>query len=184
MKEDTSCRHPDCVYRTGPHDNTGNCNYSTITGHCRIVGLPPRLQLPCNCPYYMTSGIPLPEPKPLTTRDKALAMYETGATDREVEAALGWHKGRMCALRRQLGLPVNKDVRETVYDWDKARAAYDSGANDQRIARLLGCCVSSVWRWREKNELPPNKEYIRKENVNEDQSTGRAVREGQEPGAL
>ncbi len=57
MKENERCRHPDCEFRASenPHD-TGNCNYSLITGKCRTVGLPERLTLPCNCPRYVPRG--------------------------------------------------------------------------------------------------------------------------------
>ena len=156
MTDDERCRHPDCVYRNRTNVySQGQCAYLEMTGHCRIAGLPERRQLPCNCPRYISDGT---SPVELITRsihDEALALYRVGATDREMETALGRRRGWACQWRHKRNLPVNRDQMGggTRYDWDAARKLYDEGACDQEIMELLGCSQTTVHQWRAREGL-------------------------------
>lgn len=156
MTDDTSCRHPDCIYRNrGKAYVYGNCKYLDMTGHCRTAGLPERLRLPCNCPRYIPDGT---DPVELMTRtwvDEALSFYRAGATDREIEEVLELPHGKFTRYRNKKRLPVNKAKRADHYDWERGLALYSRGLVDREIAELLGCTTSAVRNWRDKNELPP-----------------------------
>lgn len=177
MTEDERCRHPDCIYRA-PKGEKHGCNYLYMTGHCRTVGLPPRLQLPCNCPRYIPDGTSPTEIITRDWRDEALGLYNAGATDHEIAEALGISYDRVNRWRREKGLPLHPARKGSAFDWEKVEELYRHGANDIQIAQELGCSVSSVWRWRYKYELFPNYKK-RRARTNENQSTGCAVQQDQ-----
>ena len=163
MREDERCIHPDCIYRAKYASDkglsvAGNCNYMAMNGKSRIAGLPDRLQLPCNCPEYVPNVTDPELYKQKTWQDKALALYNAGATDREIAQACGKESQRVGEWRRKLGLPLHPDRKGTDprFDWKQARELYRRGYNDREIAEALGCGVSTVWRWRFKYELFPN----------------------------
>ena len=159
MKESERCRHPDCVYRNhGDPDATGRCRYWMLTGKCRTVGLPKRLTLPKNCPYYAPDGT---SPKPVLTewREKAWALYEAGATDKEIAAAVGKTPIQVGNYRRkEWKAPPNPDKKGpgTRFDWKKAKELHRRGLNDAQIAREIGCSPSTVRNWRFKQNLFSN----------------------------
>lgn len=160
MQEHERCRHPDCVYRNRRDPvNMGRCNYLELTGRSRTAGLPEELRLPCNCPCYEGNGEPAAQPEE-DWREKALRLYEAGATDSEIAEALGFARERVGKWRRRtLKKPPNKDRRGTEprFDWKRARELYRQGLNDLQIARELKCHASTVWQWRNKNGLPVNR---------------------------
>lgn len=158
MTEDERCRHTDCIYRSRETGVWANgCEYLRSTGKSRIKGLSERLQLPCNCPYYIPDGTSPAEIITRDCRDEALALYKAGATDREIDRALGKHKGWACSWRNRATppLPVNRDRMGTGerYDWEAARKLYDEGACDAEIMELLGCSQTAVCSWREREGL-------------------------------
>ena len=159
MTDDERCRHPDCIYRNQAKEGVWahGCDYLRITGKSRIKGLPDRLQLPCNCPYYTPDGTSPVEILTRNKEDEALALYNAGATDREIDTALGKQKGWACRWRnrQQPQLPVNRDQMGSGmrYDWDAARKLYDEGACDKEIMRLLGCSQTTVHQWRAREGL-------------------------------
>ena len=157
MDDETSCRHPDCIYRNrGEAYVYGNCKYLDMTGHCRTAGLPERLRLPCNCPRYIPDGT---DPVKLMTRtwvDEALSFYRAGATDREIEQTLGLPHGRFTRWRNARRLPVNKEPPRYHFDWERGLALYRAGENDREIAEALGCTVSAARNWRDRLGLPAN----------------------------
>ena len=187
MTDDERCRHPDCVYRNRTNVySQGQCAYLEMTGHSRIAGLPERLQLPCNCPRYISDGT---SPVELITRsihDEAMALYRVGATDREMEEALGRRRGWACRWRHSVEppLPVNRDQMGggMRYDWEVARRLYDEGACDQEIMELLGCTQTTVYNWRAREGLPIHPAWdrraIRKARKEADSHT--SVRAGSE----
>ena len=162
------CIHPDCIYRNrGDPDRTGNCNYFSMTGTCRISGLKPPQQEPENCPRYVPDGTTPPVPgndwKPEATR-----LYLAGATDREIAEAVGVKYDTVQHWRyNTLKRPANPSVKGPAakFDWEKAQELYRHGKNDQEIAHELGCSPSSVWRWRTKYELFPNAKRRKKEEM-------------------
>lgn len=184
MTNSELCRRSDCCYWNRAYNDPVRCSYMEITGKSRIKGLPPRLQLPCNCPYYLPNGDPSKAEEGPDEKQTAYKLYLAGATDREIDAALGWKRGRACSWRRRNSLPVNpegRDGKKPVYDWDAARRAYDEGASDGEIMALLGCTRGTVYYWRQKNGLPLHPEWERKrelkrkergEDKHEDQSAG------------
>ncbi len=158
MTEETHCVHPECIYRAAGHGTAGACDYLTVTGKSRIKGLPPKLQLPCNCPYYIPDGTERerePE-KEKSWQEKAAALHRAGATDREIAAALDLKKDTVRVWRYRHGLPVNRDRMGDGehFDWTKARELYDEGACDTEIMELLGCSRSTVYKWRDREGLP------------------------------
>jgi len=164
MSEMTRCIRPDCIYRCHSMNGGNQCDYLTITGKSRIKGLPERLQLPCFCPRYVPDGT---EQAPVVWddwRERALALYQDGATDRQIEAALGLKKGAACAWRHKNRLPLHPDIKGSgeKYDWKKARALYNAGASDMDIMRELGCSQGAVFGWRWRNKLPVNPSWYRR----------------------
>lgn len=165
MKEHERCRHPDCIYRNhADPEMSGRCHYWMITGRCRIVGLPERLQLPCNCPYYEPGG---GKPKPALSdwREKAWALYEAGATDKEIAEAVGKSVITVRDYRRRAwAAPPNPDKKGpgTRFDWKKAKELHRRGLNDAQIAREIGCSPSTVRNWRFKQNLFSNDQRGRK----------------------
>jgi len=98
VKKDTSCRHPDCIYRTqGENTKWWNCDYLTITRKCRTAGLSAEEAKPCNCKKY----IPRSETK---WEKKAQAMYNAGASDEEIAEATGksYNTVRLWRYRKKL----------------------------------------------------------------------------------
>ena len=168
MTEEERCRHPDCIYRATRTNEKGsykggNCNYLTMTGRSRIKGEPGRLSLPCFCTEYVPSGQP-PQKQKADWKDKALDLYNAGATDREIAEALGVKRDSVCAWRHRVGLPLHRDRMGpvTTIDWKRARELHRQGLNDREIAEAIGCGVNAVWRWRYKYELFPNSHGGRK----------------------
>ena len=157
MTDDERCRHPDCIYRNQAKEGVWahSCDYLRITGKSRIKGLPDRRQLPCNCPHYIPDGTSPVEILTRNKEDEALALYNAGATDREIEEALGRRRGWACQWRHKRNLPVNRDQMGggMRYDWDAARKLYDEGACDKEIMRLLGCSQTAVYQWRAREGL-------------------------------
>ncbi len=158
MSEATRCIRPDCIYRCHSASGRNQCDYLTITGKSRIKGLPPKLQLPCNCPRYEPDGT---EQAPVVWddwRERALALYLDGATDRQIEAELRLKKGAVCAWRHRNRLPLHPDTRGSgeKYDWKRARALYDAGACDVEIMQAIGCSQGAVVSWRSRNRLAVN----------------------------
>ena len=192
MTEKERCQHRDCFYLDKGYYGTRICNYMEITGKSRIAGLPPRLQLPCNCPYYLPNGDPVKAGEAPDEKETAYKLYLAGATDREIDTALGWKSGRACTWRRRNSLPVNpegRDGKKPVYDWEAARRAYDEGASDGEIVALLGCTRGTVYYWRQKNRLPLHPEWERKrelkrkergEDKHEDQSAGGPLQQAED----
>ena len=164
MTEDTSCVHPDCVYRrrNGDLQNLGypgRCMYALMTGHSRIAGLSPEEQLPCNCPRYVSDGTtPAPTAGP-GWKEQAEKLYREGKTDREIAEAVGVGHSTVQSWRsKRLKMPPNPDKRGTkpIFDWKRAEELYRKGMNDIEIGKALGCSTTAVWRWRYKHELFPN----------------------------
>ena len=179
MKEKAGeCRHPDCIYRNRSDPmQTGLCNYMLMTGHCRIAGLPKKLQEPRNCPRYVSDG--RSRKASAAGNDwhiEAERLYNEGYTDHEIADAVGVRYGSVQHWRRViLNRDPNPDTRKSGFSWEWARDLYLAGLNDREIAEKLGCSVSSVYRWRTKYELFPNGEVgarKRKENPLETQGTG------------
>ena len=157
MTDETSCRHPDCIYRNrGDEYVYGNCKYLDMTGHSRTAGLPERLRLPCNCPRYIPDGTDPAELLTRTWQDEAMAFYRAGATDKEIERALKLPRGRFSRWRNKKGLPVNKEPPHYQFDWERGLSLYSAGANDREIAEALGCTVSAARLWRDRLGLPAN----------------------------
>lgn len=160
MKASERCKHPDCIYRNHNNVNAnGRCNYSGLTGHSRIAGLPPKLQLPCNCPRYVPD-LTKPQPKPAADwQEQAMQLYNAGATDREIADRVGislskTQKWRCYQLRRPANNP--KRGKPQQYDWQRGEELYMQGLSDRAIGRELGCSGVSVARWRDRRGLPPN----------------------------
>ena len=159
MKKHERCRHPDCIHRNhSDQEATGRCHYWMNTGHCRTAGLPERLTLPCNCPYYEPGG---GEPKHVLTdwKKTAWALYEAGATDKEIATAVGKTPIQVGDYRRkEWKAPPNPDRKGPAprFDWKRARELHRRGLNDAQIARELGCSVSTVRGWRFKQNLFSN----------------------------
>ena len=149
------CRRSDCFYWNRAFNDPMKCRYMEITGKSRIKGLPPKLQLPCNCPYYEPSGRKAAALANPDWKDEALTLYRAGATDKEIETALELRRGAACEWRHRMRLPVNRDQMGTGerYDWEAARKLYDEGACDQEIMALLGCSQTTVVRWRDREGL-------------------------------
>lgn len=163
MKESERCQHPDCIYRARNVSDksmlyTGNCNFATMTGRSRIAGLPDKLSLPCNCIEYVPNGENPNKYRQAAWKEKAMVLYNAGATDREIAAAVGMDRDRIGEWRRKLGLKIHRDRKgqDPSFDWKRAQELYRRGYNDKAIAEAIGCSVSAVWRWRFKYELFPN----------------------------
>ena len=159
MEDNERCIHPDCIFRTTSNPTgEGQCDYLTRTGKSRIAGLPERMQLPCNCPYYEPSGKPIEATKNEDWRTRALRLYQAGATDGEIAAAVGVSRSRVQKWRyATLKKPANKDKKgpPVKIDYKRVSELYRKGYNDVRIADKLGCGQTIIFRWRTKNNLPP-----------------------------
>ena len=171
------CIHPDCIYRNrGDPDRTGNCNYFSMTGTCRIPGLQPKQQEPENCPRYVPDGTTCKAAgESRKWREVAEKLYNAGHTDHEIADAVGVSYSAVQKWRRDvLDRDPNPDKKQSGFSWERARDLYLIGLNDREIADKLGCSVSSVWRWRSKYSLFPNGKIgtKRRDKNHEAQSTG------------
>lgn len=149
---DERCRDTSCPFnRTRRAEYYGyNCGYMDITGRSRIAQLPPDLRKPCDCPLNKKRRKPVDD-RPRAERDgwadKAEAMYDAGATDKEIAAAVGCDPKYVREWRLNTGRATHSKV---VYDWDLAARAYDERKSDREIAELLGCHRQTVTNWRER----------------------------------
>lgn len=158
---------PKCLHE----DSQGYCAYRDHVGHGR--GCPPGPDCTCYEPLdgrQKPRDIPRPARRetagythrPTAARSlekdpKALELYRSGASDREIADATGWGKSTVAKWRRDSGLPGNrKGVSLTQREAEVIRL-YDQGHSDPEIARSIGCSVYAVFHWRRRTGRPANR---------------------------
>lgn len=152
-----------CLYG----DSRGYCVYILVMQHRR----------PCppgeGCTAFeLRAGTRKPEPiaiiPPATKRPKkapprgkpwdkakARALYDGGASDRDIATACGVSQPTICNWRNAQWLPPHTPLwqRHTL-DICRARALYDAGRTDVFIAEACGVCVGTISAWRSREGLP------------------------------
>ena len=163
-------RNP-CPPRCLHEDSQGWCAFRDHTGHGR--GCPPGPDCACYEPLegrQKPRDIPRParrEPTGYTHRptaavslkndSRALELYRSGASDREIADATGWGKSTVAKWRRDSGLPGNrKGVSLTQREAEVIRL-YEQGNSDPEIARSIGCSAYAVFHWRRRTGRPANR---------------------------
>lgn len=158
---------PKCLHE----DSQGYCAYRDHVGHGR--GCPPGPDCACYEPLdgrQKPRDIPRParrEPTGYTHRptaavslqndSRALELYRSGASDREIADATGWGKSTVAKWRRDSGLPGNrKGVSLTQREAEVIRL-YDQGHSDPEIAGAIGCSTYAVFHWRHRTGRQANR---------------------------
>lgn len=162
---------PDCRFE----DAQGYCSYRQIMGACRSLIAGAEHPGPdCAC-YEPADGQPKPRDLPRPARreptgyvhrptaavslqndSRALELYRSGASDREIADATGWGKSTVAKWRRDSGLPGNrKGVSLTQREAEVIRL-YDLGHSDLEIAGAIGCSTCAVFHWRRRTGRPAN----------------------------
>ena len=152
-------------------DEFGYCMYHHRTGQLRGGHPGP------DCPKYEPlNGQPKPRDLPRLARretagythrptaavslkndSRALELYRSGASDREIADATGWGKSTVAKWRRDSGLPGNrKGVSLTQREAEVIRL-YDQGHSDPEIAGAIGCSTYAVFHWRRRTGRPANR---------------------------
>ena len=129
-KKYTSCPHGDCKYRLAP-SSVHECNYAVETGHCRIKGLTlAQARDKTHCPVYERDpGKRARKPRQASPYGRAkydwvrgMELYATGATDKEIGAALGCTPDAVRDWRYREGLPVHsakeRKARREMEAWE------------------------------------------------------------------
>lgn len=163
---------PDCRFE----DAQGYCNYRQIMGACRSLIVGAEHPGPdCAC-YEPVDGQPKPRDLPRPVRreptgyvhrptaarslekdPKALELYRSGASDREIADATGWGKSTVAKWRRDSSLPGNrKGVSLTQREAEVIRL-YEEGNSDPEIAGAIGCSTYAVFHWRRRTGRPANR---------------------------
>ena len=103
-------------------------------------------------------------PKPTRPRGKlwdkakARALYDGGASDRDIAKACGISPSAIGRWRNRLRLPPNTPPKPPrpprTFDTSRARALYDAGRTDRDIAEACGVCVGTISAWRSRVGLP------------------------------
>ena len=100
-------------------------------------------------------------PKPTRPRGKlwdtakARALYDGGASDRDIATACGISPSAIGRWRNRLRLPPHTPPRPPrTFDTSRARALYDEGRTDIFIAMACDVCVGTISNWRHQEGLP------------------------------
>lgn len=171
-----------CRFRSGqfaPGYNCG-CEYSALNGgKTRLAQVYKRLGVRTltkeaaelmrgeNCPFFESGELPRRRPQ-ISTRtwdtQKARALLERGATDREIAAAVGTSQTAVASWRQSVGLPGNPMKKPRIPREDAARIEAEEalrrlhaqGLNDREIGAALKMPPQSVAYLRTRLELPAN----------------------------
>ena len=155
-----------CLYG----DQQGYCTYILVMQHRRPC--PPG----ADCTVFEPrAGTRKPEPvvivppaathpKPTRPRGKlwdkakARALYDGGASDRDIAKACGISPSAIGRWRNRLRLPPNTPPKPPrpprTFDTSRARALYDEGRTDIFIAMACDVCVGTISNWRHQEGLP------------------------------
>ena len=159
----------DCRYRGKLDGYMPSCDYSWITGRCRIRHIRPdgscgvkEVGDPKHVDFDWWDQIIKP------TRDhpmkydgeRMLELYNKGLSDGEIAKDVGCTPSAVRCWRRREGHPANVNQRPVRSKYDRLtfRLLYDQGLSDGQIARKLGCGTTTVATWRNKAGLKPNYE--------------------------
>lgn len=105
---------------------------------------------------------------------EAMALYESGATDREIAKKFGITPCPVRKWREKHGLEANYRKRgsqtrritppgRSKLDCPEAMALYRGGATDCEIAKAMGVSGGAVYNWRVRRGYPPNRRRDREE---------------------
>lgn len=156
-----------CIYRSSNNSQEINgCDYLCITGRSRTEQLSPEEMNPAVCPLYVNGkkldargGIVLngTRQRGKIHQDEFLALYATGATDKEIAQHFRVSVKHAASYCKCLELKANQK-RPTRIEYDKMGQLYAEGMIDKDIAEKVGCSVGTVAQWRWEHNLLDNKQ--------------------------
>lgn len=91
--------------------------------------------------------------------DKVAELWEQGARQVDIMAALGCSKGAVEAWQRRTGRTARRRFNNYKFDWERARVLWESGMKMDEICTELGCGKTALYEFTKREGLSrcPNK---------------------------
>lgn len=115
-------------------------------------------QLTCSDENDICDILGIPHVKKRTVKcfdeEKALEMYNNGATEKEIAKAFGVACVTVYAWKLKAGLVQHSPEREKRFE--TVRKLYDLGLTDPQISEKTGLSIQMIYLWRRENALKAN----------------------------